>query len=194
MEKSTLAKLYNQSFQNNWEKTLLLLITRGKILNTSEVAQTIMSLQLFYQIMGLQKGDKVAVLGRNSANWGATFLSVVSSGMVIVPVLPDFNKNDTNHIINHSESKIVIGAKSLLDKVELEALPNVLAILVVEDFSLHKAKDENVQYKIKDSFRYYEQNPLKKTGFAFQELGAGRNLHYFIHIRHFRIYKRSNDS
>jgi long-chain acyl-CoA synthetase len=57
----------------------------------------------------------------------------------------------------------------LLDKVELEALPNVLAILVVEDFSLYKAKDENIQYKIKDSFKYYEQNPLKKTGFAFNE-------------------------
>ena len=169
MEKLTLAKLYNQSFQNNWEN-LAFTDYEGKDFKYREVAQTIMSLQLFYQIMGLQKGDKVAVLGRNSANWGVTFLSVVSSGMVIVPVLPDFNKNDTNHIINHSESKIVIGAKSLLDKVELEALPNVLAILVVEDFSLHKAKDENVHYKIKDSFQYYEQNPLKKTGFAFQEL------------------------
>ncbi|HSM47785.1 MAG TPA: AMP-binding protein, partial [Draconibacterium sp.] len=168
MEKSSLTKLYNQSFQNNWEKTAFT-DYEGKDFKYSEVAQTIMSLQLFYQIMGLQKGDKVAVLGRNSANWGATFLSAVSSGLVIVPVLPDFNKNDTNHIINHSESKIVIGAKSLLDKVELEALPNVLAILVVEDFSLYKAKDENIQYKIKDSFKYYEQNPLKKTGFAFNE-------------------------
>jgi long-chain acyl-CoA synthetase len=168
MENSSLAKLYNQSFQNNWEKTAFT-DYEGKDFKYCDVAKTIMSLQLFYQIMGLQKGDKVAVLGRNSANWGATFLSAVSSGLVIVPVLPDFNKNDTNHIINHSESKIVIGAKSLLDKLELEALPNVLAILVVEDFSLYRAKDDNIQYKIKDSFQYYEQNPLKKTGFSFNE-------------------------
>ncbi len=168
MEKSSLAKLYNQSFQNNWEK-IAFSDYEGKDFKYSEVAHTIMSLQLFYQITGMQKGDKVAVLGRNSANWGATFLSAVSSGLVIVPVLPDFNKNDTNHIINHSESKIVIGAKSLLDKVELDSLPNVLAIIVLEDFSLYKAKDENIQYKIKDSFQYYEQNPLKKTGFNFQE-------------------------
>lgn len=169
MEKSTLAKLYNQSFHNNWEKTAFT-DYEGKDFKYSEVAQIIMSLQLFYQIMGLQKGDKVVVLGRNSANWGATFLSAVSSGLAIVPVLPDFNKSDTNHIINHSESKIVFGARSLLEKVDLDVLPNVLAILVIEDFSLYKAKDENVQYKIKDSFQYYEQNPLKKTGFAFQEL------------------------
>jgi long-chain acyl-CoA synthetase len=168
MEKSSLAKLYTQSFENNWEN-LAFSDYEGNDFKYKEVAKTIMSLQLLYQITGLQKGDKIAVLGRNSANWGATFLSAVSSGLVIVPVLPDFNKGDTNHIINHSESKIVIAAKSLIDKVDIENLPNCMAVLILEDFSLHKAKDENFQYKIKDSFQYYEQNPLKKTGFSFTE-------------------------
>src|SRR5690606_38683702 len=108
-------------------------------------------------------------LGRNSANWGATFLSAVSSGLVIVPVLPDFNKTDTNHIINHSEAKIVIGSKPLLEKVDMENLPTAQAILVLEDFSLFKSKDDNIQYKINDSYQYYHKNELKKTGFAFQE-------------------------
>jgi len=168
MEKSSLAKLYTHSFENNWEN-LAFSDYEGNDFKYKEVAKTIMSLQLLYQITGLQKGDKIAVLGRNSANWGATFLSAVSSGLVIVPVLPDFNKGDTNHIINHSESKIVIAAKSLIDKVDIENLPNCMAVLILEDFSLHKAKDENFQYKIKDSFQYYEQNPLKKTGFSFTE-------------------------
>ena len=77
MDKKSLAKLYNQSFQNNWDNKAFS-DYEGKDFNYSEVAQTIMSLQLFYQIIGLQKGDKVAVLGRNTANWGATFLSAVS--------------------------------------------------------------------------------------------------------------------
>ena len=168
MNKTTLATLFTQSFHNNWDK-LAFTDYEGKDFKYSEVAKTIMSLQLFYQIMGLQKGDKVAVLGRNSANWGATFISAVSSGLVIVPVLPDFNKNDTNHIINHSEAKIVVGAKSLLDKIDIENLPLTQAVLVLEDFSLFKAKDENVQYKIADSFQFYEKNQLKKSGFSFQE-------------------------
>lgn len=168
MKNYTLAKLYSETFQNNWDK-LAFTDYEGKDFKYSEVAKTIMSLQLFYQIMGLQKGDKVAVLGRNSANWGATFLSAVSSGLVIVPVLPDFNKSDTNHIINHSEAKIVVGAKSLLDKIDMENLPLTQAVLVLEDFSLFKAKDNNVQYKIADSFQYYEKNKLKKSVFSFQE-------------------------
>lgn len=168
MQKTTLAKLFTLSFHNNWNE-LAFSDYEGKDFKYSEVAKTIMSLQLFYQLMGLQKGDKIAVLGRNSANWGATFLSAVSSGLVIVPVLPDFNKADTSHIINHSEAKIVVGAKSLLEKVDIENLPFAQAILVLEDFSLFKAKDENIQYKINDSFQYYNKNELKKTGFAFQE-------------------------
>jgi long-chain acyl-CoA synthetase len=168
MRNHTLAKLYTDTFHVNWEN-LAFSDYEGKDSKYKEVAKTIMSLQLFYQIMGLQRGDKIAVLGRNSANWGATFLSAVSSGLVIVPVLPDFSKSDTSHIINHSESKIVIGAKSLLDKVDTENLPLVQAVLVLEDFSFFSANDENVQYKIKDSFQYYNENELKKTGFAFQE-------------------------
>lgn len=168
MEKLSLAKLYTQAFHHNWENTAFS-DYEGKDFKYRDVAQTIMSLQLFYQIMGLQIGDKIAIVGRNSANWGATFLSAISSGLVIVPILPDFNKNDTNHIIDHSESKIVIGSKSLLDKVDINASSNLLAVLVLEDFSLFKAKDENVQYKIKDSFQYYEQNKLQKTVFSFNE-------------------------
>ncbi len=168
MKNHTLDKLFTLSFHNNWNE-LAFSDYEGKDFKYSDVAKTIMSLQLFYQIMGLQKGDKIAVLGRNSANWGATFLSAVSSGLVIVPVLPDFNKTDTNHIINHSEAKIIIGAKSLLEKVDIENLPFALAVLVLEDFSLYKAKDENIQFKINDSFQYYTKNELKKTGFAFQE-------------------------
>lgn len=168
MRNHTLAKLYTDTFHANWENPAFS-DYEGNDFKYKEVAKTIMSLQLFYQIMGLQRGDKIAVLGRNSANWGATFLSAVSSGLVIVPVLPDFNKNDTTHIVRHSESKIIIGAKSLLDKVDIENLPLVQAVLAIEDFSFHSAKDENVQYKINDSFQYYIKNELTKNSFAFLE-------------------------
>lgn len=170
MKKLSLAELYTEAFHSHWDK-LAFSDYEGKDFKYGEVAKTIMSLQLFYQIMGLQKGDKIAVLGRNSANWGATFLSAVSSGLVIVPVLPDFSKSDTNHIINHSEAKIVIGAKSLLDKIDFENSQTISAVLVLEDFSLFKAKDENTQYKINDSFQYYVKNQLKPSGFGFQEWG-----------------------
>jgi len=168
MNRQTLAKLYTQTFKENWNK-LAFSDFDGGDLTYREVAKIIKSLHLFYQLTGLQRGDRIAVLGRNSAHWGAVFLSAVSAGLVIVPVLPDFNEKDTNHIINHSESKLVIGAKSLLEKVDLEKSENLQSIIVLEDFSVHSAKDKNLQYKLNDGFQYYKENELNKEAFQFEE-------------------------
>ena len=168
MQNQTLAKLYTKSFHENWDN-LAFSDFEGEDFRYSEIAKTIKSLHLFYQISGLQRGDKIAVFGRNSANWGTTFLSAISAGLVIVPILPDFNNNDTNHIINHSEAKIVIGAKSLLGKIDFEKAPKLESVLVLEDFSFHWAKDENIQFKLADSFQHYKENKLTKKGFQFEE-------------------------
>lgn len=168
MKKHTLAKLYTESFHKNWNN-LAFSDYEGSDFKYGEIAVKIKSLHLFYQITGLQKGDKIAVLGRNSAHWGVTFLSALSVGLVPVPIMPDFNEHDTNHIINHSESKIVIGAKALLDKIDLGNAPNLKAIIALEDFSLYSAKDENIQYKLADSFQYYKDNKLTRDGFVFEE-------------------------
>ena len=119
MKRNSLAQLFAKSFHKNWDN-IVFSDYEGKDVKYGEVAQTILSLQLFYQLSGLQRGDKIAVLGRNSANWGTIFLSAISSGLVIVPVLPDFNKTDINHIIRHSESKILIGTKSLIELVDFD--------------------------------------------------------------------------
>jgi len=162
------AKLYTDSFHKNWDK-IAFSDYESKTLKYSDVASNIKSLHLFYQIMGIQRGDKIAVLGRNSANWATVFLSAISAGIVIVPILPDFNNSNTNHIINHSEARIVIGAKQLLEKIDFENAEKVEAIIVLENFALHLAKDENVKYKLEDAFDYYQKNKLPKEGFQFEK-------------------------
>nr|WP_319510783.1 AMP-binding protein [uncultured Draconibacterium sp.] len=168
MRDQTLAKLYTKAFHQNWEEQAFSDFEGGDY-KYKDIAATIKSLHLFYQLAGLQRGDKIAVLGRNSSNWAATFLSAISAGLVIVPILPDFNKNDTNHIINHSESKLVIGATSLLEKVDLNFSDHLKAIIKLEDFSFSSGKDENIQYKLNDGFQYYNENQLSKEAFVFEE-------------------------
>ncbi len=168
MANFTLSQLYTGAFQKNWDE-LAFSDYEGKDYKYSDVAAIIKSLHLFYQLTGLQRGDKIAVLGRNSAHWGAVFLSAISSGIIIVPILPDFNESNANHIINHSEAKLVIGAKTLLEKVDFEKAEILQTILVLEDFSLLAAKDENTRYKLEDSFQYYKTNKLKKENFSFEK-------------------------
>ena len=168
MKKHSLAKLYTDTFQKHWDN-LAFSDFEGEDYTYSDIAKTIKSLHLFYQLMGLQRGDKIAVLGRNSAHWGAVFLSAISAGIVIVPVLPDFNNKDTNHIIKHSESKIVIGAKNLLNKLDIDHSPNLEGAVVLNDFSFFAGKDENMKYKLADGFQYYKENELTKEAFYFEE-------------------------
>lgn len=168
MTSPDIAELYTSTFHKNWNNTAFS-DYEGEDFKYSEVAGNIKSLHLFYQITGIKRGDKIAVLGRNSANWATVFLSAISAGIVIVPVLPDFNKSNTNHIINHSEARLVIGAKQLLEKIDFENSETIEAIVVLEDFSYHVAKDENIKYKLEDAFEYYNKNVLTKDGFQFEK-------------------------
>ena len=168
MTNTTLANLYTTSFQHNWNN-LAFSDYEGTKFNYCDIAKIIKSLSLFYQKSGIQEGDKVAVLGRNSANWGATFLSAVSSRLIIVPILPDFNETDTNHIINHSEAKIIIAAKSLIAKIDFNKAENLQAVIVLEDFSLYSTKNNHSQNNLSEAFQYYNNNPLTSDEFSFKE-------------------------
>lgn len=168
MTKIALSKLYTDAFQKNWN-SVAFSDYQGADYTFSEIAKNIKSLHLFYQLEGLKKGDKIAVLGRNSANWGTVFLSALSAGIIIVPILPDFNETNTNHIINHSEAKLIIGAKSLLNKIDFENDENLKTVLILEDFSLYASKDENTSYRLNDAFQYYKDNKLEKENFIFEK-------------------------
>ncbi len=168
MTNQTLANLYTQAFRKNWNN-LVFSDYEGNNFKYSDIAKIIKSLHLFYDALGLSQGDKIAVLGRNSAHWGATFISAISAKFVIVPVLPDFNETDTNHIINHSEAKIVIAAKSLIGKIDIDKAEKLQAIIVLEDFSLSSAKNENTKTKLNDAFQYYRENTLTTERFSFEE-------------------------
>jgi long-chain acyl-CoA synthetase len=167
MTMTTLAQLYEKPILENWDNLAFTDFDGGDF-KYGEVAEIIKSLQLFYQVAGIKKGDKIAVLGRNSARWGITFLSVLTSGAIIVPILPDFSVTDTNHILNHSEAKIVFAQKSLLDKIDLKKTPGVETIVSLDDFTIHHSKDADAKFKIADAFGYYKKNP-----------GAARELNFY---------------
>jgi long-chain acyl-CoA synthetase len=162
----TLSEIYKSAFVKNWDMMAFSDFDGGD-LTYAETATIIKSLHLFYQVSGIRQGDKIALLGRNSARWGSIFLSALTSGSVIVPVLPDFSVKDTNHILNHSESKIVFVARSLVDKIDPSLSENLDTIVILEDFTIYTSKDESAEFKISDAFEYYRKNPLQPSELNF---------------------------
>lgn len=127
-----LLTVYQNSFRNYWALPALTEYGSQEILTYGEFARRIARIHIFYQQMGLRRGDKVALLGRNSATWVNFFMATITYGATIVPILSDFNANDSQHIINHSEATLLIVANSIWETLDYEQLPMVRAVLSLD--------------------------------------------------------------
>ena len=67
-----------------------------------DVARVIEKLHILFEQSGIQKGDKIAICGKNSSRWGMAFFSVVTYGAVAVPILHEFHPNQVHDIVNHN--------------------------------------------------------------------------------------------
>lgn len=107
MIKERLIRYIEQSIKFNWDIEALSNY-REPGYTYKQIAEKIIKIHIFYRDAGLREGDKVAMIGRNSANWCIVYLATVSYGAVIVPILPDFKAEDLTNIINHSDSKLLM--------------------------------------------------------------------------------------
>lgn len=116
-----------------------------------EIAKHIARLHLMFKECGMQKGDKLAVIGKNSTNWACVYLAAVSYGAVIVPILPDFHPNDIHHIVNHSDSVALFISDTIWDKVDEGKIPNVRVITSLRNFQILIESNKDEIQKIYDN-------------------------------------------
>lgn len=134
MNRDKLINLYTQSFRKNWDLQAFS-DYQGIQYTYAEAAQLIRQIQCFFRESGIKKGDKIAILGRNSSNWAISFLATVGYGAVAVPVLPDFNPEDIHHILKHSESIFLFAADSIIEKLDKTKISEIAGIVSLADFS-----------------------------------------------------------
>ncbi len=134
MSRDKLIGMYTQSFRENWT-TLAFSDFQGSTVTYGEAAQIIRQIHCFFRESGLVAGDKIAILGRNSANWAISFLAIAGYGAVTVPILPDFNPEDIQHILEHSESFFLFAADGLFDKLNMGKMAGIKGVVSLTDFS-----------------------------------------------------------
>lgn len=135
MMKENLTDFISASIRKNWDLNAMT-DYKGESLTFKDVGSKIVFLHEIFEAYGIQKGDKIALLGKNSANWGVTFLATITYGAVIVPILPDFKANDVHHITNHSESLILFVADNIFENLEMEKMKMLKAAISLSNFSL----------------------------------------------------------
>jgi len=123
------------SIRKNWEKEALSNY-REKGYTYREIAAIMVKQHMAFREYGIREGDTIALLGRNSANWCATYLAVVTYGAVVVPILPDFKPDDLHNIINHSDSKILFADDKLWESLEPEKVKDLQCVMSLDSFEM----------------------------------------------------------
>ena len=126
--------IYTQSFRKHWSLNAFSDF-QGTAITYGEAAQLIRQIHCFFLESGISKGDKIAILGRNSSNWAVSFLAIAGYGAVNVPILPDFNPDDIHHILSHSDSQFLFAADNFLEKLDTKKIPGLKGIVSLTDFS-----------------------------------------------------------
>ncbi len=144
MEKSFIA-LVEQSIKKNWDLDALT-DYKGVTLQYKDVARKIEKIHIILEESGVKPGDKIAVCGRNMSHWGVTFLSVVTYGAIIVPILHEFKADQVHNIVNHSEAKLLFVGDVVWEALDESAMPNLEGIMLMNDFSILISRSEKLTY------------------------------------------------
>ena len=145
MEIPSFNSLIEQSIIKNWELDALT-DYKGATLQYRDVARKIEKLHIIFQNSGIDKGDKIAICGRNCSNWAVVFLATLTYGAVAVPILHEFMPDQVHNIVNHSEAKLLFVGDMVAPTIQEEEMPHLEGILFIPDFSVLVSRSEKLTY------------------------------------------------
>ncbi len=137
--------LIEKSIKDNWNRDALTDF-KGKTLQFHDVARKIEKTHIIFENIGIQKGDKIALCGRNSANWAVLYLSTITYGAVVVPIQHEFKAEQIHNIVNHSEAKLLYVGDVVATQIDPEEMPNLQGVIYLPDFSIIKSRSESLNY------------------------------------------------
>ena len=167
--------LIQKSIIDNWDRDALT-DYKGQTLQFHDVARKIEKVHILFENSGIQKGDKIALCGRNSSQWAVAFLATLTYGAIAVPILHEFNAEQIHNIVNHSEARLLFVGDHVATIIDPMAMPTLEGIINNPDYSLMVSRTDKLTYarehlnelygkKFPKYFRkehvdyYIEQNP-----------------------------------
>ncbi len=130
---------------DNWDQDALT-DYQGATLQFHDVARKIEKIHILFENSNVEKGDKIAICGRNSANWAVAYLATLTYGAVAVPILHEFNGEQIHNIVNHSESKLLFIGDFAVKTINPNEMPHLEGIINIPDFSLMLSRSEKLSY------------------------------------------------
>ena len=137
--------LIQKSIIDNWDRDALTDF-KGQTLQFHDVARKIEKLHILFENSGIQKGDKIALCGRNSSQWAVAFLATLTYGAIAVPILHEFNAEQVHNIVNHSEARLLFVGDHVATIIDPQAMPTLEGIINNPDYSLMLSRTDKLTY------------------------------------------------
>jgi len=135
IHQDTLTAYIGQALRDNWE-SLALTDFQGPSFQYRDVARKIAKLHLLFENCGLRRGDKIAICGRNSAQWAIAALASLTYGTVLVPILHDFKTDTIHHLVNHSEARLLFVDHTTWENLDYTSMRRLEGAILINDYSL----------------------------------------------------------
>ena len=145
MEIPSFVKLIEASLVKNWDRDALTDF-KGATLQYHDVARKIEKLHILFENSGVKPGDKIALAGRNSANWAVAFLATLAYGAVAVPILHEFTADQMHNIVNHSDAKLLFVGDVVATQIDPTKMPGLEGIIYIPDYSLVLSRTDKLTY------------------------------------------------
>jgi len=137
--------LIQKSITDNWNLDALT-DYKGQTLQFHDVARKIEKLHILFENSGIQKGDKIALCGRNSSQWAVAFIATLTYGAIAVPILHEFNAEQIHNIVNHSEARLLFVGDHVATIIDPIQMPRLEGIINNPDYSLMVSRTDKLTY------------------------------------------------
>ena len=172
MQSSSFNECLQRSIQEHWDRDALS-DYGAQTFRYKDVARIIEKLHIILETSGVQRGDKVAICGRNTSRWGIAFLATLTYGAVAVPILHEFHPEQIHDIVNHSDAKLLFVGDQVWPTLDAERMPGLEGIFAnsSDEFRLLHGRTEKV--------RYARENLNRLFGERFPMNFRARDIHYY---------------
>ena len=126
----------NEIMSHQWDDLALSDYGEETSYTFGQLAEKMLKMHTLFKQLGIEKGDKIALCGRNCANWAVAYLAIVSYGAVVVSILQDFKAEDIQKLIRHSDSKMLFVGPYIWKELQGESLSELTAVLSLKDFTV----------------------------------------------------------
>jgi long-chain acyl-CoA synthetase len=142
-EQVSLVSLFESAIRNNWDLKALS-DYGGAGFTYKDVGEKILQVHQLFRETGIRKGDKISLLGKNSAQWGILYIATVTYGAIIVPILPDFKPADVHHIVTHSDSVLMFVEETIFKDLVPASMPLLNLILRISDLTILFSSEKEI--------------------------------------------------